>query len=83
MVFWRRRGARDCFALSRRPTKEFVMNKDKIAGAAKELKGAAETAVGKMTGHVGLQAKGAADQVTGRLQSAVGSLRDTARKSKF
>jgi uncharacterized protein YjbJ (UPF0337 family) len=57
------------------------MDKDRIAGSIKELKGAAETAVGDAK----LQTDGKIDSAVGKIQNAVGSandaIRDAAKKS--
>jgi uncharacterized protein YjbJ (UPF0337 family) len=57
------------------------MDKDRIAGSAKQMKGAAKEAVGKVTGDAKLQADGKADKAAGKIQNAVGGLKD-AVKSK-
>jgi uncharacterized protein YjbJ (UPF0337 family) len=56
------------------------MDKDRIAGAAKEIKGAVKETVGKATGDAKLTAKGKADKVEGKVQSAVGRLKDAVKK---
>ena len=55
------------------------MDKDRIAGAANQAKGAVKQAAGKITGDAKLQAEGAADKAKGEVQSAVGSAKDTLR----
>jgi uncharacterized protein YjbJ (UPF0337 family) len=55
------------------------MDKDRIAGSAKELKGAAKKTVGKATGDAKLQADGEADQVEGKVQNAIGGAKDAMR----
>jgi uncharacterized protein YjbJ (UPF0337 family) len=55
------------------------MDKDRIAGAAKQAKGAIKKAAGKVVGDTKLQAEGEADQVEGKVQNAVGGLKDTLR----
>lgn len=57
-----------------------MMDKDRIAGSAKQLKGAAKEAVGKVVGDAKLKADGKADQVKGKLQNAAGSLKDALQK---
>jgi uncharacterized protein YjbJ (UPF0337 family) len=52
------------------------MNKDRIAGSGKQLKGKAKEAVGKMLGDAKLQASGKADQAEGKIQNAVGSVKE-------
>ena len=46
------------------------MDKNRVDGAAKEIAGATKEAAGKVTGNVGLQAKGAAEKVAGKAQNA-------------
>jgi uncharacterized protein YjbJ (UPF0337 family) len=55
------------------------MDKDRIEGAVKEAVG--KEAVGKVVGDAKLQADGKADQVEGKMQNAVGGLKDTLRKA--
>jgi uncharacterized protein YjbJ (UPF0337 family) len=55
------------------------MDKDRIIGAAKAAKGAVELAIGKVAGDAKLQADGHADKVEGKVQNAIGGLKDTAR----
>ena len=61
------------------------MDKDRVKGAAKNLKGKAKEAAGRVTGDTKLKAEGKADQVVGKVQNAVGGakdkLRETARKA--
>jgi uncharacterized protein YjbJ (UPF0337 family) len=56
------------------------MDKDRIAGAAKEIKGSIKETIGKATGDVKLQADGKADKVEGKVQNAVGGLKDALKK---
>ena len=55
------------------------MDKDRIAGAAKEIKGAVKVAAGKLVGDAKLQAEGEADQSAGKVQNLVGGIKDAAR----
>jgi uncharacterized protein YjbJ (UPF0337 family) len=55
------------------------MDKDRIAGAANQAKGAVKQAAGKITGDAKLQGEGAADKAKGQMQSAVGSAKDALR----
>ena len=55
------------------------MDKDRIAGAAKQAKGAAKNAAGKVLGDRKLRAEGAADKVAGKVQNAVGRAKDAVR----
>jgi uncharacterized protein YjbJ (UPF0337 family) len=56
------------------------MDKDRIAGTAKEIKGSVKEAIGKVVGDAKLQSDGKAEQTEGKIQNAVGGLKDTVRK---
>ena len=56
------------------------MDKDRIAGAAKEIKSSVKETIGKAVGDTKLQAYGRADQVEGKVQNAVGGLKDTLKR---
>jgi uncharacterized protein YjbJ (UPF0337 family) len=55
------------------------MDKDRIEGAAKQVKGAVKVAVGKAVGDSKLVAEGKSDKVEGKVQNAVGGLKDTVK----
>ncbi len=55
------------------------MDKDRVAGAAKQVKGSVKEAIGKVTGDAKTQAEGAADKTAGKAQSTVGGVKDSAR----
>ncbi len=55
------------------------MDKDRIAGAAKQAKGAIKEAAGKLLGDSKLVAEGKRDKVEGKVQNAIGGLKDTVR----
>ena len=55
------------------------MDKDRIVGAAKQAKGAVKEAIGKAVGDNKLVADGKSDKVEGKIQNAVGGLKDTVR----
>lgn len=55
------------------------MDKDRIAGTAKQAKGAVKEAAGKLTGDAKLKAEGKADKVAGKVQNAVGGAKDKIR----
>ena len=55
------------------------MDKDRIEGAAKKLKGDVKEGVGKATGDAKLQTEGKADKVEGKVQNAVGGVKDAIR----
>ena len=48
------------------------MDKDRIAGAAKGIKGSVKEAIGKVVGDAKLQSEGQSDKVEGKIQNAVG-----------
>ena len=52
------------------------MNKDRVAGAARQMKGSIKEAAGKMTGDAKLKAEGRADKTAGKIQNAIGGARD-------
>ena len=53
------------------------MDKDRIAGSAKVVKGKFKVAVGKVVGDAKLESDGKTDEVDGKVQNAVGGLKDT------
>ncbi|HEY8254299.1 MAG TPA: CsbD family protein [Rhizomicrobium sp.] len=55
------------------------MDKDRIEGSANQAKGAIKETAGKVTGDAKLQAEGAADKAAGKVQNAVGGLKDSLR----
>ena len=55
------------------------MDKDRIAGSAKIAKGKIRQAVGKVVGDAKLQTDGEAEIVMGRVQNAVGGLKDAVK----
>jgi uncharacterized protein YjbJ (UPF0337 family) len=55
------------------------MDKDRIAGSAKEIKGAVKQVAGKAVGDAQLEADGKADKIEGKVQNAIGGLKDTLR----
>jgi len=57
------------------------MDKDRVAGAAKQAKGRLKDAAGKITGDEKLKAEGKADKVEGKVQNAFGGLKDKAREA--
>ena len=56
------------------------MDKDRIAGTAKEIKGSVKEVIGKVVGDAKLQSDGKAEQVEGKIQNAVGGMKDTVRE---
>ncbi|NBB63055.1 CsbD family protein [Pseudomonas sp. ODNR1LW] len=56
-----------------------MADQDRIEGSAKNMGGKIKEGVGKMTGDSKLQAEGKADQVEGKVQNAVGGVKDSLR----
>jgi len=56
------------------------MDKDRIAGSAKELKGTIKETTGKALGDAKLQADGKSNKVEGKVQNAIGGLKDALKK---
>jgi uncharacterized protein YjbJ (UPF0337 family) len=56
-----------------------VMDKNRVTGSAKEAKGAIKEAIGKATGDTMLQADGKAEKAEGKVQNAIGGLKDNMR----
>ncbi len=52
------------------------MDKDRVEGAGKNIKGKAKTAAGKVLGDEKLKNEGRADQVKGKVQNTVGGIKD-------
>jgi uncharacterized protein YjbJ (UPF0337 family) len=57
------------------------MDKDRIAGAAKDYAGKAEGAVGEMAGDTQTQASGSVREATGTVQNLYGQAKDAAREA--
>jgi uncharacterized protein YjbJ (UPF0337 family) len=55
------------------------MDKDRVIGSTKVVKGKVKSAVGKVIGDAKLQAEGEADKIEGETQNAVGGARDAVR----
>jgi uncharacterized protein YjbJ (UPF0337 family) len=55
------------------------MDKDRIEGTAKQAKGAVKEGLGKITGDAKLQAEGKADKAAGKVQNAIGGVKDAVR----
>lgn len=52
------------------------MDKDRIEGAAKQAKGAIKVATGSILGDAKLVAEGRQDKVEGKIQNAIGGVKD-------
>ena len=56
------------------------MDKDRVVGSAKEIKGTVKQVVGKAAGDAKLQSDGKADKIEGKVQNAIGGLKDALKK---
>ena len=54
-----------------------MVDKDRLIGSAKVVKGNVKEAVGKAVGDAKLEAQGKADKIEGKVQNAVGGIKDT------
>ncbi len=57
------------------------MDKNRIEGAAHQVKGSIKEAVGKVTGKRDLEIEGKAEKAAGEMQSSVGKAKDTVRSA--
>ena len=55
------------------------MDKDRVAGSAKQVKGTVKQAVGKVVGDAKLESEGESDKLEGKVQNAIGGLKDTVK----
>ncbi len=55
------------------------MDKDRVEGAAKQMKGSIKETAGKAMGDHKLQGEGTADKAEGKIQNAAGSAKDALR----
>jgi uncharacterized protein YjbJ (UPF0337 family) len=55
------------------------MDKDRVSGAAHQVKGAVKEGFGKVTGDAKTEAEGKAEKAGGKVQNAVGGAKDAVR----
>lgn len=55
------------------------MDKERIKGAAQQVKGEIKDIAGKVMGDSKLQAEGKADKVEGKIRNTVGGMKDSVR----
>ena len=55
------------------------MDKDRVAGSAKQVKGTVKQAVGKAVGDAKLKSEGKAEKIEGKVQNAIGRIKDTVK----
>jgi uncharacterized protein YjbJ (UPF0337 family) len=76
-----RRLAAIFFSREHRQPGAFAMNKDRIAGAAKQAAGAIEEAAGKTLGDAKLVVEGRDKKTEGKIQNAVGGAKDVLKEA--
>ncbi|HIJ63321.1 MAG TPA: CsbD family protein [Rhodospirillaceae bacterium] len=58
------------------------MNKDRIAGSAKQARGSLEVMAGEILGDAKLVADGKRDKKAGKIQNAIGGVKDAAKDAR-
>lgn len=58
-----------------------MVDKDRIAGVGKQIKGNVKEGVGKVTGDAKLKGEGKADKAEGKIQNTVGGVKDKVRET--
>jgi uncharacterized protein YjbJ (UPF0337 family) len=58
---------------------DMAMDKDRIKGSAEQAKGAVKETVGKVFGDKKLETEGKTDKAAGKVQNAIGGLKDAVR----
>jgi uncharacterized protein YjbJ (UPF0337 family) len=61
-------------------SQESVMDKNRLEGTAKQLRGSVKEAMGKVTGNRTKQAEGAAERLAGAMQAKLGEAADALRE---
>jgi uncharacterized protein YjbJ (UPF0337 family) len=57
----------------------YEMDKDRVEGSMKNIKGTVKEGVGKAIGDSKLEAEGKMDKVEGKVQNTVGGIKDSVR----
>ncbi len=68
------------FIKQKRKLEEWMMDKDRVIGSAKVVKGKIKEAVGKAVGDAKLESEGKADKFEGKVQNAVGGIKDVIKE---
>ncbi|MGB8315423.1 MAG: CsbD family protein [Aestuariivirga sp.] len=55
------------------------MDKDRVSGSAKQMKGTIKETAGKLMGDAKIQTEGKAEKTAGKIQNAVGGAKDAVR----
>jgi uncharacterized protein YjbJ (UPF0337 family) len=56
--------------------RSIVVDSDRIVGSAKMLKGSLKKTIGKATGDAKLQSEGEVEKIEGKIQNAIGGVKD-------
>jgi uncharacterized protein YjbJ (UPF0337 family) len=56
-----------------------MVDKDRLKGSARQVKGAAKAAAGKIAGDSKLQSEGKAEKAAGKVQNTIGGIKDSVR----
>jgi len=59
-----------------------MVDKDRIDGSINQATGTIKEVVGKLTGDAKLKTEGKTQQIAGKIQNAVGGLKDTVKENK-
>jgi uncharacterized protein YjbJ (UPF0337 family) len=65
--------------ITRTDSEDMAMDKDRIKGSAQQAKGAVKEIAGKIFGDKKLETDGKTDKVAGKVQNAIGGLKDAVR----
>ncbi len=57
------------------------MDKDRVEGIGHEIAGSVKEGFGKLTGDAKIEVEGAAEKAAGKVQNAVGGMRDAAHET--
>ena len=57
-----------------------MVDDDRIEGSARNMKGKVKEGLGKITGDAKLESEGKGDQAAGKIQNAVGGIKDAFRE---
>ncbi|KQZ99651.1 hypothetical protein ASD64_15145 [Mesorhizobium sp. Root157] len=58
-----------------------MVNKDQVAGVAKQVKGSVKETAGKATGNKQTQAEGTAEKIAGKVQKAYGDVKQKVKNA--
>ncbi|HTR16457.1 MAG TPA: CsbD family protein [Acetobacteraceae bacterium] len=57
-----------------------MVDTDRIKGIGHQIKGTIKEAVGKLTGDAAIEAEGKAEKAAGKMQNAIGGVKDKTRE---